>query len=55
MRLAEIPARIQHFASALPELFAVHPFAAAELVAEDELLSVEQAAVLQSLVATCFR
>ena len=53
MRLAEIFAWIQHFASALPEVFAVYPFATAEHVAEDELLSVEQAAVLQNLVATC--
>ena len=55
MRLAEILARILCFASEQSEVFVVHPFAAAEHVAEDELLPVEQAAVLQSLVAFYYR
>ena len=54
-RLAEILAWIQRFASEQSEVFVVHSFAAAEHVAEDELLPVEQAAVLQSLVAFDYR
>ena len=55
MHLAEILTLAQHSALALSELLVVHLFAAAEQVAEDELLSVEQVDVQQSLVATCLK